>query len=544
MAIRYAVANGNWSNTATWDGGTLPTTGDEVFSNNFRVTIDVPLIDALYLTNGSNVSPAINAGGGFTTSVNCTILSNINWRNATNVVANKLLIVSGNTTTDLSGTINGGTGTSATTAPIVEVLSGTTLNYSGGEIINTTTVAAPLIFYFVDCYGTANINANVTSFSGNGSTNYLMFLRDGGNMTINGNITQRNTNSNGQIVIQNANTILSINGNINVNTAVPLTVINTLSTTKDTIFNFFGNIVFTAVVNFGFSHNGALNERFISNITIGTITRIGNQNINFSQSRGTLNLVGNFQHNDNFGGSLLLSTSTQAFGFISTNVTYNIIGNFKGSPLNPSLLGISSPSLLIDTSGVNCVFNIIGNVEGGDGWTTDDRFRNSGIINVNSTATIQGEIIAIASSFPRNPGILSYNSSNVFIKRAITGAAPNYTAPYQGTVRFINDNPEIVVSKQDNTTITLIDPSLQDYPSENDVREGVEYGFMSYEGTLSVPLPSQVSLGTPTDNTVGTGIVTSNDFLEAIKTSSDPLAERLRNVATVQTVGDQFNSFS
>lgn len=64
MAIRYAVATGNWSNTATWNGGTLPTSSDDVFSNNFIVTVDQD-ITAISLRNTSNVSPAITSGGHF-----------------------------------------------------------------------------------------------------------------------------------------------------------------------------------------------------------------------------------------------------------------------------------------------------------------------------------------------------------------------------------------------------------------------------------------------------------------------------------------------
>jgi len=54
MALRYAVASGNWSNTATWDGGTLPTAADTVFANNFTVTI-----------NGTFTVVAAAAGGNF-----------------------------------------------------------------------------------------------------------------------------------------------------------------------------------------------------------------------------------------------------------------------------------------------------------------------------------------------------------------------------------------------------------------------------------------------------------------------------------------------
>jgi hypothetical protein len=41
MPNRWAVANGNWSSLATWNGGlTLPTASDVVFTNGFNVTVD------------------------------------------------------------------------------------------------------------------------------------------------------------------------------------------------------------------------------------------------------------------------------------------------------------------------------------------------------------------------------------------------------------------------------------------------------------------------------------------------------------------------
>ena len=65
MAFRYAVATGNWSNTATWDGGTLPTSADDVFSNGFTVTIN-GTFTVLSIRNTSNASsPTIAAGGQF-----------------------------------------------------------------------------------------------------------------------------------------------------------------------------------------------------------------------------------------------------------------------------------------------------------------------------------------------------------------------------------------------------------------------------------------------------------------------------------------------
>ena len=65
MAFRYAVANGNWSSAATWDGGALPTASDDVFSNNFTVTID-STFTVLSIRSTLNASaPVIAAGGQF-----------------------------------------------------------------------------------------------------------------------------------------------------------------------------------------------------------------------------------------------------------------------------------------------------------------------------------------------------------------------------------------------------------------------------------------------------------------------------------------------
>jgi hypothetical protein len=56
MPVRRAIANGNWSNTATWFGGTLPTNGDTVVANGFNVTIDQDV------TIGGANNPSVNAG--------------------------------------------------------------------------------------------------------------------------------------------------------------------------------------------------------------------------------------------------------------------------------------------------------------------------------------------------------------------------------------------------------------------------------------------------------------------------------------------------
>lgn len=56
MATRRAVANGNWSATATWNGGVVPGNGDTVYANGFNVTLNVDV-----LIGGAN-NPTVSAG--------------------------------------------------------------------------------------------------------------------------------------------------------------------------------------------------------------------------------------------------------------------------------------------------------------------------------------------------------------------------------------------------------------------------------------------------------------------------------------------------
>jgi hypothetical protein len=67
MAFRWAVANGNWSNTAIWDNGAilgLPTASNIVSSNNFNITVDVD-VNVRVITNALSGSLSIPRGGQF-----------------------------------------------------------------------------------------------------------------------------------------------------------------------------------------------------------------------------------------------------------------------------------------------------------------------------------------------------------------------------------------------------------------------------------------------------------------------------------------------
>lgn len=119
MANRYATKTGNWSDTTVWDGGTLPTSSDIVYANNYTVTINQD-IDVQELAN--EAASGISAGGKFVISGSRTLdiyTLGVKMRNAGGSVILELPIGAStinvnldNIGTDISGSTNTRTGIS------------------------------------------------------------------------------------------------------------------------------------------------------------------------------------------------------------------------------------------------------------------------------------------------------------------------------------------------------------------------------------------------------------------------------------------------
>ena len=79
MAVKWAVANGNWSAGATWNGGVVPAIGDEVYLNGHNVTLNIATITCKSISNTSNDDYSIIGGGSIVGQplVNTTINANI-----------------------------------------------------------------------------------------------------------------------------------------------------------------------------------------------------------------------------------------------------------------------------------------------------------------------------------------------------------------------------------------------------------------------------------------------------------------------------------
>lgn len=304
MAIRYAVANGNWSNTATWDGGVVPTSVDDVFSNNRTITIDVD-ITAITLRNTSNTSPAITAGGSF--------------------------VVSGS-----SGTRN--ITLSGTSSNVVGVTTGL-IGSTGILLLNITATSSAI----------TNINTNLIGGGAGVSTNNP-------NVTINGNSTVNITGRVGPpsqfvscIISQSSGATINIVGDMYGGPSG-----NALSVTQPTTVNAVGTLTGNTTTAVG---------NAISVGAVSTVTITGNLFGGAGTSAQAIIAGGGGGSTVNITGNLTGSTG-EALSDNTQAQTFNITGNVTASSARPAILCQNVGTILtisgnlINTSDVMAVYSL------------------------------------------------------------------------------------------------------------------------------------------------------------------------------------------
>jgi hypothetical protein len=208
MANYRAVANGNWSNGATWAGGSVPPNGQghNIYSNNFTVTIDTD-VNVNLLTNTAITASFVGGGtsaareGKFVVSIhglninaNVTHNANAGCLEFT-AAAPSILTVNGNITGNTTAFGN------PSNVAGVSVTSSGTLNIYG-NIVGPVANGAN-IFAVSTSTGTINIfNSTITS-SASGS--YYAVYNNGGSINIINSILNGINNVS---VVNNAGTII------------------------------------------------------------------------------------------------------------------------------------------------------------------------------------------------------------------------------------------------------------------------------------------------------------------------------------------------
>lgn len=201
MATKNAVKSGNWSDTTVWNGGTLPAAGDDVYANNFTVTIDQNInVGTLRTTSGSGIT----AGGGFTCAGNFTItvtggiLGSNNGVNSTYILTITAGSAQVNADIILSTTSRWGIGVNGGTPTITGTITGGTGASSFGIVVNgsasvtyvgnaTGSSGSGACLYLNSATATLTATGNVTG--GSAANSYGAQANAAGTLIINGNVT-------------------------------------------------------------------------------------------------------------------------------------------------------------------------------------------------------------------------------------------------------------------------------------------------------------------------------------------------------------------
>jgi hypothetical protein len=437
MANVYAVKSGNWSDITVWNTGALPTSADDVYSNNFTVTIDQD-INVLSLRSRAG-SPAV-AGGGFVISSAVTV-----------------------TVTGVSTGIIGGLGSCITFSGVSGVTA--TINASrieGPDANNSQTINHAGA-------GTLTISCTVYAASGSSTNRYTILFNSTGVLNYSG---------------------ATILGNF-------------------------------ATASFVVTGTGTIN--MVANITGGSNVSAIDLN-----AAATVNITGDIYGGSNSGRGLSITASA----------IVSITGNVRSS--------VGGPGIFI--SGGNPQINVTGNV----------------LPEVASPqVAINGQTVVI---FLKIIGTISANTGQVAVASSSTSAINIFSGPFISSVNGIMPfsctrmHYHVTINSyfefRDSSTNGALPPAtpapatrlvspdtVVDAPIPSDVRDGVSYALNTFTGTLKVPPTASVAFGVPVDNTTGVALLTGDSWIAAISSSNDPFAERLKNVATVQTTAAQIAAF-
>jgi len=284
MANRYAVATGNWSNPAIWDGGTLPQAGDVVRPNGFTVTIDQSITVAGLRDDAS--APAV-LGGQFRINTNISVaateISCNQWTNSTILINNAggdvtiTATINGNIVNNGTAGIKGGIeiigGASGRT-----IINGVITSQNGGSSGSSGGTTSCVIYCATGTAGyKLDVNGIVNGTLTNGAfpkDNVTIALSAGYELTIVGVINgTTNTNPSGlsnTLRTYSANNIINIYGNINGSGTVAHA---TLQMSTSNICNVYGIVtpgsLSTAITGAGTAYVSLMNGAVINDAGSG-----------------------------------------------------------------------------------------------------------------------------------------------------------------------------------------------------------------------------------------------------------------------------------
>jgi hypothetical protein len=610
MPNRWAIANGNFSSTSTWNDGAIlgiPTGSDDLFSNTFTVNVDqsftavslnnvarardiaTPLMTGYTSPQGTAISSGDSGVGLAWRAFNRNTTNNIDqrWASTTNnsgwigfqfnnglsaKVINQYLIYGSGATGNNPSTWTFEGSNDGSSWTVLHTVTATTIGansvYSSPTLANTTsyeyyrinvtavgTVGNTIIIPEIEFYerftaalaagGSFNFNSgsisgSVTSTSplGIGATNLITVTATTGSvgLTLGGAVANPSIAS-AQVINHTGNCDFRLSGTTFTGGGNGG---SSLCINKSSL----GTIYITGSLRGGGSTDGNLGKHAL-NVNNGNVILLGNclggtnsggATYAINQSAGNLIITGQVEG----GGGGISFPTNYAINFTGTSIT--ITGNVIGGTIAPSI---------VTTAPTTITGNVSGSAAAGISTTAP--------VIVSGSVVAQGAAAAITST----SAIFINVSGSVIASATANGiSSTNASAVVNLAGNIVNVNGKQAIYCQnlflDNTattqarfftfggqdrTLYSVD-TFPNLPSASNVRFGTSYGPGSGNtGTLRMASPQDVRSGVLTDNTTGSAILSMESLSNEIQTSTDPFAQRLRNISTVDTVGYLLTAF-
>ena len=287
----------------------------------------------------------------------------------------------------------------------------------------------------------------------------------------------------------------------------------------------------TSVIRAGETSNNCITLSGSNSSTIvGDIFGAANSGVAVQFTGSALNITGTIEaHTGNNTGAV---RNAGTGNLTVTGIVYGNGGGSRGHGVQNTSTGqttiigpvIGRTFAAVDSSTAGTI-SVVGNVIG-------DSRGGAGIASTNAAANVKisGNLIGAPNGIP-----------------AVYAAS--YTVnpvPYQTYIRYANNGTGVGSDAYlyHYTTDSL---SAFSMPPLSAVRAGLQYADNTLTGTCQMPAASAVTFGALVDNTSGTAAITNNTLFDvsvASLTATDSLGARLKNSATVESVGRIIASFS
>ena len=585
MANYKAIASGNWSNLAIWQDDSLgyfvastvlPTSVDNVYSNNFVVTINtsttvnslrnvaftpsflgaMPIPQMTSNNTPSGVANASSSSAGQPwqafdrDNVSFWVSNSLNtgWLSY-QFPTSKIIKTYGFFTPAITSTRSPKTWTfegsnDGVTWVVLDTQTNFTIVASTFYSFNTSNTTS-YTFYRINITAAqiVGIQPGLATFEMSELLGVLYGpgMADGGNFVVNSSITLNIIagiiqayiwqNSSSAYLIQTSGTGITVNMNFSMTTNTSgNTNLRYLTVGHTGTFNFTGTL----------TGGGGVNQPllFITSVVTATILGnviAGNQGYTVLQvnANATVSIIGdiftnNFTAHQSSNRGLVVN-SASASVYVTGNVYHNSLTTTTG-PVPVELV-------------VGNLY-ITGNIIGGFSNVLQWAVYISGNGYFNHTGILTG-----GSASNTSIGSLGLNQISLGSIAILSGpfVFGNYGAPpFSCTRMFLSSNTSKYIEFASNSTngalfpsaaptrLTMYSPNtIADSPVPTNVRQGTIYALGSQTGTLIVPSPSNVRKDIPTDATVGTADLSAADmwnYLTSAITTPGSIGETVKNI--------------